>query len=126
MALSLRAGWAFDRFLLYGKAGFVWGKFNVLASQGETDTGAIEGITSQYLQSYSASQVLPGMLLGFGVEYAFTNNWTAKIEADYLNFSISDINYTGSFNCSIGCSSCSTATTFSQSGKFSGWASRLS
>ena len=28
MAISLRAGWAFDRLMLYGKAGFVWGKFN--------------------------------------------------------------------------------------------------
>src|SRR2546423_654300 len=32
------------------------------------------------------SATLDGLLIGFGLEYAFFNNWTAKFEYDYLGF----------------------------------------
>ena len=125
MAISLRAGWAFDRLMLYGKAGFVWGKFNYSQSYGETDSYSVGGIYNQYMYTAGASQVLPGMLLGFGMEYAFTNNWTARVEADYLNFAISGLNYNANYACIVDSGGpCSPGSSYSESGQFSGWAAK--
>jgi outer membrane immunogenic protein len=40
------------------------------------------------------SATLDGLLIGLGLEYAFTNNWTAKFEYDYLGFPAKDVNFT--------------------------------
>jgi len=68
-----RVGYALDRTLFYGKAGGAWtrDKFDVTASDGSTGTGAFSRT---------------GWMAGAGVEYAFTNNVTAKLEYDYLDF----------------------------------------
>jgi outer membrane immunogenic protein len=34
-----------------------------------------------------------GLLLGVGWEYAFTNNWTGKVEYDYINYGSANIPY---------------------------------
>lgn len=134
-ALSLRAGWAFDRVLLYAKAGAVWGKFDFSGSYNGNDPTGISCHASDcapYMDNYaeSASKVLPGMLIGFGLEYAFLDNWTAKIEADYLNFAVTDVHYTASYTCPGGCSDYtydvlnypSTGQPFTATGKYSAWA----
>jgi outer membrane immunogenic protein len=56
-----RLGYAFDRFLVYGTGGFAYG--DVARNRG---TGV-------------------GYTLGGGIEYALTNNLTAKVEALYVN-----------------------------------------
>jgi high affinity Mn2+ porin len=35
---------------------------------------------------------LTGLLIGFGLEYGITANWTAKFEYDYLDFPAKSIN----------------------------------
>ncbi len=63
--VRLRAGYAMDRVLFYVTGGLAYGGLN--------STG------------FHSSTSSAGYALGAGVEYAFTNNWTAKIEALYIN-----------------------------------------
>jgi outer membrane immunogenic protein len=72
--LAARFGWAFGNWLLYGKAGGGWAHndgFTVtdLATGGQIGFG-----------SFTAS----GWLLGAGAEWAIWNNWTIKLEYDFL------------------------------------------
>src|SRR6476646_5307242 len=85
-----RFGVAFDRALVYGKAGWVFGGFDWNAS---VPLGSIQG-----------SATLNGLLIGLGLEYAFTNNWTAKFEYDYLGFNSKNVSFTAS------CPTCTPAT----------------
>jgi outer membrane immunogenic protein len=75
--IAARFGLAFDRALVYGKAGWVAGGFDWNA--GEVDC-------SFFCTTSRGSATLDGLLIGFGLEYAFFNNWTAKFEYDYLGF----------------------------------------
>jgi outer membrane immunogenic protein len=72
-----RLGVAFDRLLVYGKAGAAW------ANDQYTFVG-----TSALppLLAYNANETRWGWMLGPGVEYAFTDNWSAKLEYNYMDF----------------------------------------
>ncbi|MDC7789605.1 outer membrane beta-barrel protein [Rhodoplanes sp. TEM] len=98
--VAARIGVAFDRVLAYGKIGWVWGQFDF------TSTYSSGGFTS----SYSGDTMLNGLLLGLGVEYALTNNWTVKAEYNYLNFGSDSMDLT---YCSPG--GCLSGYTFSGS-----------
>jgi outer membrane immunogenic protein len=74
-ALAARFGVAFDRWLVYGKAGGGW-----VGNDGFTVTNVTTGTSITGLNSNSDS----GWLLGGGVEWAFAPNWTTKVEYDYL------------------------------------------
>ncbi len=63
-----RAGYAFDRFLVYGTGGAAFG-----------DLQAAAGV----LPFNSTTQV--GWTAGAGIEYAFLPNWTAKVEYLYVD-----------------------------------------
>jgi outer membrane immunogenic protein len=69
-----------DKTLVYVKGGAAWlnttHSFNVPAG-----LGAPAGFTG-----LSAESTALGWLLGFGAEYAFTRNWSAFIEYDYMDF----------------------------------------
>ncbi|TCT07682.1 outer membrane protein [Aquabacter spiritensis] len=66
--IRARAGYAFDRVLPYITGGAAWGT---------SDYGNIGGV--------SLSQTTWGWTIGAGVEYAFTNNITAKLEYLYVD-----------------------------------------
>ena len=70
--VAARFGVAWDRALFYGKAGGGW------VGNEATITNLTTGA------SVSQSNTNSGWLVGVGLEYAFTANWTAKIEYDYL------------------------------------------
>ncbi|GGF88469.1 membrane protein [Azorhizobium oxalatiphilum] len=70
-----RLGYAFDRVLPYVTGGFAWGNNKITAP------------------GYSQSDTLTGWTAGAGVEYALTNNWTARAEYLYTDFGKS--NYDG-------------------------------
>ncbi|MDC7788869.1 outer membrane beta-barrel protein [Rhodoplanes sp. TEM] len=93
--VAARIGVAFDRALVYGKLGWAWGKFDYASSYGYA------GLTSR---DGSASATLNGVLLGLGLEYALTGNWTVKAEYNYLNFGADtlDITYCDSGVCAGG------------------------
>lgn len=84
--VAARIGVAFDRALVYGKAGWVWGGFDWNATQ-LAFCGAFCPVTT-------GSATLDGLLIGVGLEYAFTNNWTLKFEYDYLGFGAKNVNFT--------------------------------
>jgi len=60
-----RVGYAFDRVLVYVTGGLAYGGLNT--------------------NWWGGNNSNTGWTLGGGVEYAFTNNWTAKIEGLYVN-----------------------------------------
>jgi outer membrane immunogenic protein len=68
-----RLGWAFDRLLIYGKGGaaFEYDRDSVTQNTGV----AVVGSTTR-----------AGWTVGAGVEYAFTEHWTTRLEYDYLRF----------------------------------------
>jgi len=76
-----RVGFAFDRALIYGKAGWDWGLF----SWGYTDStgGIVNG----------ARATLDGLLIGVGLEYGITQNLSAKFEYDNMNFGAKSVSF---------------------------------
>ena len=70
---AARVGYAFDRVLFYGKGGAAWTRDKVDASDGLGGTG-----TGRFNRV--------GWLAGAGVEYAFLQNWSVKLEYDYMRF----------------------------------------
>jgi outer membrane immunogenic protein len=83
-----RFGLAFDRALVYGKAGWVASRFDWYSR------------TLNFCgncQTTTGSATLDGLLIGIGLEYAFLNNWTAKFEYDYLGFGAKNVNFTTVF-----------------------------
>jgi outer membrane immunogenic protein len=101
-AISVRSGVAFDRAFIYGKLGAVLGKFDYdqsfsFLSQSSTTQG---------------SKTFPGVLIGVGFEYAFTDNWTAKFEYNYIDFGNQVVAFAET-SCNPGC----IASTFSETVK---------
>jgi outer membrane immunogenic protein len=87
-SIAGRVGLAFDRTLVYGKGGWVWGKFDFL--QTITFPGNIETL--------SQKGTLDGLLLGVGIEHALTRNWTIKLEYNFLDFGSKSLAQTSCFN----------------------------
>jgi outer membrane immunogenic protein len=80
--LAARFGVAVDHWLFYGKAGGGWvGNNDVTITN--LNTGVSVSCASLGTLS-SCSNNAGGWLVGAGFEYAFTNNWTVKLEYDYL------------------------------------------
>jgi outer membrane immunogenic protein len=93
--LRARAGVAWDRVLIYGTGGGAAGTINT--------SGATAGITS-------SSNTEFGWAAGAGLEFAITDNITAKVEYLYVDLQ------NGSFNCpAVSCSGGPTAITGSAS-----------
>jgi len=82
-----RVGWAFDRALLYATGGLAVGTINI------TDTATVFGGT--LLETVSETTTRTGWTVGGGFEYAFTPNWTVKVEYLYVDL--------GSFDTGIPC-----------------------
>jgi outer membrane immunogenic protein len=91
-----RFGVAFDRALVYGKAGWTFGRF---------DWNATPVPCGTFCTTDKGSATLDGLLIGLGLEYAFTNNWTAKFEYDYLGFGAKNVGFTTT------CPTCGVVTT---------------
>lgn len=73
--LAARIGYAVDRTLIFVKGGGAWAHDKFLVSS----TGFPNGIQALTDDRF-------GWMVGIGVEYAFTNNWSVKIEYDHLDF----------------------------------------
>ncbi|WP_114945166.1 outer membrane protein [Microvirga calopogonii] len=76
--IRARAGVAFDRALVYGTGGFAYG-----------DIGGNRGY-DPVLGHHTGDEVNWGWTLGGGVEYAITNNFTAKVEGLYVDLDTKD------------------------------------
>lgn len=73
--ISLRAGIALDRTLIYAKTGVAWGGF-------EHDVVN----TNNNVTYHAATDNQVGWLIGGGVEFALNNNWSIKGEYNYATF----------------------------------------
>jgi len=71
---AARFGYGWDHVLFYGKAGGGW-----VGNNGFTATDLRTGGMFT-----AGTNTISGWLVGAGIEYAFTNNWTVKVEYDYL------------------------------------------
>ncbi len=78
-----RFGIAIDHALVYGKAGWVAGRF----AWNTANAGC------EFCDIFQGSHTLDGLLIGLGLEYAFTNNWTVKFEYDYLGFDAKNVSF---------------------------------
>jgi outer membrane immunogenic protein len=76
-----RIGAAFDRLLVYGKGGLALAQ----DQSSLTDLGG-NTATDSFLRT--------GWTVGAGLEYALDDNWSAKIEYDYLGFGSQSMNFT--------------------------------
>ena len=74
-----RIGAAFDRLLVYGKGGVAFAH----------DISALNDIAGG---TASTNLTRVGWTAGAGLEYAFSRNWSAKIEYDYLGFGSEALN----------------------------------
>ena len=88
-SIAARAGIAFDRTLVYGKAGWVWGSFDFSETQVESCCSLTDG---PRLITEAASDTLNGLLLGVGIEHALTNNWTET------RIQLFEVRFEGSFH----------------------------
>ncbi len=74
-----RVGFAFDRFMPYITGGWAYGNVKTtIAGIGSSDTSHTGGYA-----------------VGAGLEYAFTNNWTAKVEYLYVDLGEKNFRATG-------------------------------
>jgi outer membrane immunogenic protein len=83
--IAMRLGLAFDRFLIYTKTGIVW-----LNNDYRNATSSTFGPSSSLT---TASQTLPGFLMGLGVEYGITAQWTARVEVDLAFLDATNVNF---------------------------------
>jgi len=79
--LAARAGYAFDRWLVYGKVGGAWAH----ASASITSSVVVPGVGGIGVGG-TINQTVSGLLLGVGTEYALSGNWSAKIEYNMMDF----------------------------------------
>ena len=88
--LSGRLGYAWDRLLVYGKAGGAWAhdKYSVLTNTTFTvGNGSPSPVTVTSGTMVDAATVNRfGYMLGAGVEYALTPQWSVRAEYQYLDF----------------------------------------
>jgi outer membrane immunogenic protein len=74
-----RIGAAFDRVLIYGKGGVAFAHdINTLTNAAGSSTDALNRT---------------GWTAGAGLEYAISQNWTARVEYDYLGFGSQTLNF---------------------------------
>jgi outer membrane immunogenic protein len=67
--IALRLGMPVDRALIYVKGG-----------------GALGNFSYTHTLPWAADSTKWGWMVGAGIEYAFNNNWSAKIEYNYIDF----------------------------------------
>jgi outer membrane immunogenic protein len=77
---TLRLGYARDRVLFYSKVGAAFAHTNY------TSTWVGNGPGGGTLFTGTGDKTNVGWTVGFGAEWAFWNNWSAKLEYDYMNF----------------------------------------
>jgi outer membrane immunogenic protein len=78
-----RVGWAMDRLMVYGKGGVAWANDNYAFTS-----------ATVLLPSFAANETRWGWTVGAGVEYAFLDSWSGRIEYNYLDFGTRAPNFT--------------------------------
>jgi outer membrane immunogenic protein len=87
--LTGRVGFVVDRALIYVKGGGAGAHFNY------TTANIATGIPLGPGPVAALGENRGGGTAGFGIEYAFLNNWSAKLEYDYLDFGSRNLTFNG-------------------------------
>jgi outer membrane immunogenic protein len=77
LTVAGRLGFAIDRALIYVKGGVAWA---------ESEHSARLRIAGVTIDAGPVDSDRFGVVLGTGVEFAFTPNWSAKLEYNYIDF----------------------------------------
>lgn len=75
-----RVGYAWDRVLIYGKGGVAWAD--------EDHSQSFNGVPVS-----STGTTHTGWTAGVGLEYALSDNWSAKIEYNYIDFGTKNVGF---------------------------------
>ena len=75
-----RIGYAFNNVLLYAKGGGAWTDEDFFIAPSALGTGLVA--TTVLANSHTRS----GWMVGGGIEWGFTPNWSAKIEYNFMDF----------------------------------------
>jgi outer membrane immunogenic protein len=83
-----RIGYAWDRWMLYGKGGVAWehSRDSIQSLFGWGTPGSICFSGVFVACNPSGTDTSPGWTVGVGLTYAFTDNWSAGIEYDHYGF----------------------------------------
>jgi outer membrane immunogenic protein len=95
VTVSGRLGFAQDRWLVYGKFGAAWAH-ETHSYSFSIDTAGPPASAQSIAVSGSENRF--GPVFGFGAEYAFVGNWSAKLEYNHLNFRTGGPRMTGTLN----------------------------
>jgi outer membrane immunogenic protein len=74
---AVRIGYAFNNVLLYAKGGFAFA---------DEEYFLIDTATGGLVVNARADDTRTGWMVGAGVEYGFTPNWSFKVEYNYMDF----------------------------------------
>ena len=85
--LTGRIGGTVDHALLYLKGGVAWAHDKY--SEACSDCSSNDGFAT-----FSGGETRTGWTVGAGVEYAFTRNWSGKLEYDYMDFGTRSVTFT--------------------------------
>jgi outer membrane immunogenic protein len=80
-SLTARLGYAVDQWLFYGKGGVAW----------TNDKYSVTGVFTGIPFDAEGLGMRTGWTAGAGVEWAFTNDWSARLEYDYYDFGHSNV-----------------------------------
>ncbi len=103
--LGMVAPWS-DRTLFYAKAGAAWTREDVTVSciygpNNNPATGCYNA-NNVFTNGSTASANTVGGMIGFGGEFGFTRNWSAKAEFNYIQFRDHDVTTTDGSRLNIG------------------------
>ena len=87
-----RIGYAWDHYLLYAKGGAAWAhdKYSISNMRGFAGGICLNGNGC----NPTASETRLGWTVGAGFSWAFANNWSTFIEADYYGFGTRSVTFT--------------------------------
>jgi outer membrane immunogenic protein len=95
--LTARLGYAADHWLFYAKGGVAWAssKYSVV---GTINGAAAVGVAPGTTFDFEGLSVRIGWTAGGGVEWAFAEDWSARLEYDYYDFgthtaTMNDVNF---------------------------------
>jgi outer membrane immunogenic protein len=95
--LTGRLGYASDRWMIYSKGGAAWARDKYSLS-GQLFSATHIGIlllgSNSSLINFNAAETRLGWTLGGGIECAFWDNWSVKVEYDYLDFGRRAVTFT--------------------------------
>lgn len=81
-----RLGYAANNVLFYGTGGWAWGHYSSAAALNCAGTGCPATSLAFTGGTTSTSAALSGWTAGAGIEWAFTRNWTLRLEYLHLQF----------------------------------------